>query len=100
VRKFFTIVWIAILITLIVAIFTKPSYDETFFKVSNVLNARGYRAGLFFNYDKYGHRSSPDLKSTVVIKDRLFYRDVYFPVNGETKKVAVAAFTKLFLVNY
>ena len=98
-KKIFTILWFVLLVILTVAVFTKPSYDQTFFKISHELNSRGYQAGLFFNYDKLGHRSSPNPNSTIVIKDRLFYRDVYFPINGKVQRIAVAAFTRLFLID-
>lgn len=98
-RKVLTITWVVLLVILTVAVFTKPSYEQTYFKISHELNSRGYQAGLYFNYDKVGHRSSSNPNSTIVIKDRLFYRDVYFPIKGKVQRVAIAAFTKLFLVD-
>jgi hypothetical protein len=98
-KKIINIIWIILLIILTVAFFTKPSYQESMLKISHELNSRGYQAGLYYNYDKIGHHTSENLNSTVVIKDRLFYRDIYFPINGKVRKVAIAAFTKLFLVN-
>ncbi|MES1217641.1 MAG: hypothetical protein ABUT20_19185 [Bacteroidota bacterium] len=98
-KKTLMISWILILIILTVAVFTKPSYDDTFFRISKELNSRGYQAGLFYNYDKVGHTTSKNPSSTIVIKDRLFYRDIYFPINGKVQRIAIAAFTRLFLIN-
>jgi len=98
-KKALNITWIILLIVLVVAIFTKPSYQETFFKISYELNTRGYQSGLYFKYDELGHRTSDKVNSTVVIKDRLFYRDVYFPINGKVQRIAIAAFSRLFLIN-
>jgi len=98
-KRAITITWITLLIVLIVAIFTKPSYEQTFFKISHELNSRGYQSGLYYKYDKMGHHTSDKPFSTVVIKDRLFYRDIYFPINGKVQRIAIAAFTRLFLID-
>lgn len=98
-RKVINTVWIILLGILTVAFFTKPSYNDTFFRISHELNSRGYQAGLYYNYDKINHHTSDKLNSTIEIRDRLFYRDVYFPINGKVRKVAIAAFTRLFLIN-
>ena len=98
-KRAINITWIILLIVLVAAIFTKPSYEETFFKISHELNSRGYQSGIYFKYDKVGRRTSNTLYSTVVIKDRVFYRDIYFPINGKVQRIAIAAFTKLFLID-
>src|SRR6476660_7501504 len=97
-KKTFLIFWAVVLIVATVAIFTKPSYKESFSKISYELNSRGYMAGAYYKYDSVNHHS-PDLKTPVVIKDRLFYRDIYFPINGKTRRVAIAAFTRIFLID-
>ena len=98
-KRALNITWIILLIVLTVAIFTKPSHQETFFKITRELNSRGYQSGLYFKYDRLGHRSSDTANSTVVIKDRLFYRDVYFPIKGKVQRIAIAAFSRLFLID-
>ena len=98
-KKIINISWITLLIILVIAIFTKPSYDETVFKISHELNSRGYQAGIYYKYDKVGHRVSNTPNSIIVIKDRLFYRDIYFPINGKVRRIAIAAFTRLFLID-
>ena len=96
-KKVFTVFWIALIILMVVAFFTKPSYDYCLLRISHELNIRGFQAGLVVHRDSTQKVSS--VTSPVTIKDRVFYRDIYFPINGKQWKIAVAAFNKLYLVN-
>ena len=98
-KRAINITWIILLIVLAVAIFTKPSHEETFFKISKELNSRGYQSGLYYKYDNVGHHTSNTPYSTVVIKDRLFYRDIYFPIKGKVQRIGIAAFSRLYLID-
>lgn len=98
-KKALLVIWVVLLVAATVAIFTKPSYNESFLKISYELNSRGYLAGVYYKYDSINHHASSNLQTPVIIKDRLFYRDIYFPINGKTRRIAIAAFTKIFLID-
>ncbi|HEU4574143.1 MAG TPA: hypothetical protein VFS36_04010 [Chitinophagaceae bacterium] len=95
--------WVKITVILFVilgsiAYFTKPSYQKCSITISEELNAKGHHAGIFLVKDKETNQYR-QMVVNVTIKDRLFYRDIYYMVNGENQKIAVAAFGKVFLVN-
>lgn len=98
-RKAFMIVWIIVLVIAAIAVFTKPSYQQTFYKISHELNSRGYLAGAYYKYDSINHHTDARAQTPVVIKDRLFYRDIFFPINGKVQRIAIAAFGRLFLID-
>ena len=96
-KKFLNIFSIVALVILAVAFFTKPSYSDSLLRISHELDAHGYQAGFYFTHR--GINNPVAVHSTIEIKDRIFYREIYCPINGKTKKIAIAAFTRLFLIN-
>ena len=95
-KKFLYWVVIAFLFTLMIAYFTKQDYMTAVSKISEELNKAGFYAGSYLTHDT----SKPqEVKTAVVAKDRIFYWDLYFPVEGKMKKVGRAAFNKIFIVD-
>jgi len=95
-KKFLYWFTIAVLFTLIIAFVTKPDYDTAVTKITDKLNNAGFYAGSYFTHDT----TKPlQVKTTVVAQDRIFYWDLYFPVEGKMKKVGIGAFAKIFIVD-
>ena len=95
-QRFLYILMTIILIILIVAIITKPSKDESYDKVKAALEAANHKVALFVSHSK---QDSGKVFSSIAIRDRIFYREIYFLELGKNRKVAIAAFTKIFLLN-
>lgn len=95
-KKFLYWVTIAFLFTLMIAFFTKPDYDTAVTKITKELNNAGFYAGSYLSRDT----TKPiQVKTAVVAKDRIFYWDLYFPVEGKMRKVGIGAFSKIFIVD-
>ncbi|MCW3117713.1 MAG: hypothetical protein JWM28_1795, partial [Chitinophagaceae bacterium] len=96
-KKFINITWIILLIVLTVAVFTKPGYDECISRMNTDLTAEGYFAGWYISHDK---KDSGTVHTPLTIKDRIFYREIFFHFDGEDKKIAIAAFSHFYKIRF
>lgn len=76
---------------------TKPSNKICYDKVKAALEAAHHQVAIYISHDK---DSDQKVISSISIKDRILYKEIYFYELGSTKKVAVGAFTKIFLISH
>ena len=98
-QRFLYILMTLILIAALVAIFTKPSYDESYNKVKTALEAAHHKVGLFLSHEKDSKDTASKVYSALSVRDRIFYREIYYFEFGKNKKVAIAAFRKIYLLD-
>lgn len=96
-KKFGQILLILVLIILIIAYFTKPGQEECMSRMSHDLTEQGYNVGLYISHSK---GDSGTVHTPLTIKDRIFYRDVFYHFEGQNKKIAVAAFSHFFKIRF
>lgn len=74
---------------------TKPSDETCYNEVKAALEKANHKVALYISHEKGKEGKSV---SSITIKDKILYKDIYFWELGKTKKVARAAFTKIFLI--
>jgi len=94
-KRFLSALLIIVPIVLLIAIVTKPGYDKSYNTVKEALEATNHKVALFLSHKK---DTKGQVFSSITVKDRIFYREIYFAEFGKTRKVAIAAFTKIFLL--
>jgi len=95
-KSFFKILIIIVTIAAIVAILTKPTSKACYDKVKTALENANHQVAIYISHEK-GSEGKP--VSSITIKDRILYKDIYFYELGANKKVARGAFTKIFLIS-
>jgi hypothetical protein len=96
-KKLINTVLVVLLIVFVIAYFTKPSASTCTSKVTQELEKRGYKVAIHILRDKNDHVTG--VSNDLTIKDRMLYRDIYYPYEGDERKIAIGAFGKIFLVN-
>jgi hypothetical protein len=94
-KSFFKILIIVVTILCAVGILTKPSDKKCYDTVKEKLEAAHHKVAIYLSHDK------PDDKkvvSSITIKDRVLYKDIYFFELGANKKVAVGAINRIYLI--
>jgi hypothetical protein len=94
-KSFSKILIIIVTIAAIIAILTKPTSKDCYDKVKEALESANHQVAIYISHEK-GSEGTP--VSSITIKDRIFYKDIYFFELGANKKVARGAFTKVFLI--
>jgi hypothetical protein len=94
-NSFLKILIIVVTIAAVIAILTKPTSKDCYDKVKEALETANHQVAIYISHDK---ESEGKPVSSITIKDRIFYKDIYFFELGSTKKVARGAFTKVFLI--
>jgi hypothetical protein len=94
-KSFLKILIIIVTIAAAIAILTKPTSKDCYDTVKEALESANHQVAIYVSHDK---ESEGKPVSSITIKDRIFYKDIYFFELGATKKVARGAFTKIFLI--
>ncbi|MBS1608651.1 MAG: hypothetical protein JSS70_07815 [Bacteroidetes bacterium] len=95
-NSFFKPLIIVVTIVAVIAILTKPNSQTCYDKVNEALEKANHHIALYISHEK-GNEGK--MLSSITIKDRIFYKDIYFFELGVNKKVARGAFTKIFLID-
>src|SRR5690348_16866858 len=95
--SFFKILIIVITILAVAAILTKPSDETCYIKVKEALENAHHQVAIYIEHEK---SSDKKVVSSITIKDRILYKEIYFFELGSTKKVAIGALTKIFLISH
>lgn len=82
-------------IVAVIAILTKPSSETCYKEVKEALEKTSHKVAVYISHEK-GQEGKPI--TSITIKDRILYKDIYFFELGSNKKVARGAFTKVFLI--
>ena len=95
-NSFLKILIIVVAVLLATAILTKPSNKTCYDKVKAALEAAHHQVAMYLSHDK---NSDKKVVSSITIKDRILYKEIYFYELGSNKKVAIGALTKIFLIS-
>ena len=95
--SFLKILIIVITILAVAAILTKPSDDTCYTKVKEALENAHHQVAIYIEHKK---NSDEKVISSITIKDRILYKEIYFFEVGSNKKVAIGALTKIFLISH
>ncbi|MGC4036304.1 MAG: hypothetical protein QM764_10095 [Chitinophagaceae bacterium] len=93
--KFLKVLIIVVTVIAIIAILTKPSSQKCYTEVETALKATQHQISLYIEHDKDGNKKP---MSSITVKDKFFYKEVYFFELGKNTKVAYGAFMKVFLI--
>jgi hypothetical protein len=96
-NSFLKVLIIVITILAIAAILTKPSDEICYNKVKEALEAAHHQVAIFIEHDKNNDKK---VASSITIKDRVLYKEIYFYELGSNKKVAIGALTRIFLISH
>ena len=95
--SFLKVFIIVVTILLAAAILTKPSDKNCYDKVKAALEAANHPVALYLSHNK---NSNQKVISSLTIKDKFLYKEIYFYELGATKKVAIGALTRIFLISH
>ena len=95
-NSFLKVLIIVVTILVVAAILTKPSNKTCYDKVKTALEAAHHPVAMYLSHEK--NRDSK-VVSSITIKDRFLYKEIYFYELGANKKVAIGAVTRIFLIS-
>ena len=96
-NSFFKVLIIVVTILAAAAILTKPSDQACYEKVKTALETANHQVAIYISHDK---DSDKKVVSSITIKDRIVYKEIYFYEVGSNKKVAIGALTRIFLISH
>jgi len=94
--SFLKVLIIVVTIEIGVAILTKPSDKTCYDKVKVALEAANHQVALYLSHNQ---KSGQKVISAISVKDKFLYKEIYFYELGATRKVAIGAFTRIFLIS-